>query len=330
MSGDDDTLIPLEAVADDARPLIEAFRAAGSVSFQDTGLAEARSGYVAGCRANGPVHRNGAEVAVEEHRLSGVPCRAYAPATSPSNDTTILFFHGGGWVIGDLDTHDPLCRYLAAASGSTIVAVDYRLAPEHPFPAAHDDAIAAATAILGGLDGGGGDRADPALVRDAERVVVVGDSAGANLAAWVAAASTRGAFAHRLRGQVLLYPVADLTFSFPSHRSITAGFPLTAASMEWFAASYAPDAAVRSHPALSPALHPVAEGQPPAFIATVGLDPLADEGIAFAGRLASAGAAVEHHHLPRHAHGLVTSAGRIATGRRLLERVVGFVEERTA
>lgn len=314
-------MIALDEIAEDARPLIQAFREAGSVSFQDLDLGISRETYVRSCQLNGPGARADARLLVEEHLLGGVGCRVYRPAAEPASPGPgILFFHGGGWVIGDLDSHDRLCRFLASATGSTVIAVDYRLAPEHPFPAAHDDAIDVAAALL---DGGCG-LVDPA------RVVVVGDSAGANLAIWVAAASASGRFAHPVRGQVLLYPVTDLTFSMPSYNRVVEGFPLTAASMHWFADSYAPNTEDRNDRSLSPLLHPVNSSQAASFICTVGLDPLADEGIAYAGKAASAGVPVEHIHLPRHAHGLITSAGRIPTGQSVLERAVDFVRRRLA
>jgi len=320
-----DGLIPLDAVADDARPLIQAFRSAGSVSFQDVDLTTSRRNYLLSCRANGPT--NDAPMTVTDANLAGVRCRVYRPMPEDpdtsedgaSAESAILFFHGGGWVIGDLDTHDLLCRYLADSTGTSVVAVDYRLAPEHAFPAAHDDSIAVAQHLLRTGDLGDGSAVDPA------RIAVVGDSAGANLVAWIAAESARGAFAHEIMCQVLFYPVTDLTFSQPSHLRITAGFPLSASSMRWFANAYVPQPHERAHASVSPLLHPPIVPQAPAFLCTVGLDPLADEGIAYAGELARAGTAVEHHHLPRHAHGLVTSAGKIGTGLRVLDRAAHFI-----
>lgn len=307
-------VIPLEQVAADARPLIAAFRDAGSVSFQDVGLETSRDNYLASCRANGPVHPGAVESV--DRTIAGVPCRVYSPAEAADSPATLVFLHGGGWVVGDLDTHDALCRYLAAGSGYRIVAVHYRLAPEHPYPAAHDDALAVAAAVLSA----DGEFADGP-------VLIAGDSAGGNLAAWVARAAARGDFERSPVGQVLLYPVTDLTLSSRSYEQITAGFPLTAASMGWFADHYAPEVEQRDEPALSPALHPLDTAQTRAFVVTVGLDPLADEGILYAGMLASAGTRVEHHHLPRHTHGLITSSGRIATGSQFLDRAVGFMRE---
>lgn len=307
-------MIPLEDVATDARALTQAFREAGAPSFRDVGAPDARLSYAAACQAAGP--RVGGAVASRETTIAGIPCRDYRPTadTVPTPRPTLLFLHGGGWVIGDLDSHDLVCQDLAHESGARVVSVHYRLAPEHAFPAAHDDATAVARALLGNGSG----------IADPERIVIVGDSAGGNLAAWVAAQSAQDHFAHRLRGQVLFYPVTDLTGTQPSYERIVDGFPLTADTMRWFGENYVPDASMRRDRRLSPLLHPIAPGQPPTFICTVGLDPLADEGIAYAGALASAGIAVEHHHLPGYAHGLVTSAGLIPTGRELLHRAAAF------
>lgn len=322
-------MIPLSEVAEDARRMIAEFRAAESVSFQDRPVAEARAEYRSACRANGVVSR-GAQT-VFGVRVAGVPCRVYRPSESRRSTAepekpggALLFLHGGGWVIGDLESHDPLCRALATGTGCTVIAVDYRRAPEHPFPAAHEDAIAVAAALLDGAPLG----ADGRPLVDPSRIALVGDSAGGNLAAWIAGEAARGRFAHRPLAQVLFYPVVDLSCSRESYARITEGFPLTAASMRWFAAQYVPRAEDRGRRELSPLRHELTAGQAPSFIATVGLDPLADEGVAYALALADAGARVEHHHLPRHAHGLMTSAGRIGSGRWLLDRACAFLGSR--
>jgi acetyl esterase len=252
---------------------------------------------------------------------AGVPVRIYrgrGPAEGPS--AAIVFLHGGGWVVGDLDTHDAVCRLLAVESGAVVIAVGYRCAPEHPFPAAHQDALAATAWVMESAD---------ALGVAADRVCVIGDSAGGNLAAHVARTAAQDRLPGPVRSQALLYPVLDLTMSTRSYARVTSGFPLTAASMRWFADASVPDPADRTRAELSPLLHPVPPELAPLLIVTVGHDPLADEGIAYAAAVASAGRAVEHHHLPHHAHGLITSAGRIATGRALLSRVADFARRTT-
>ena len=312
--------IPLDRVAPDARELIRAFREGGRISFQSLPLSESRATYVAGCHRNGPAPAG--EVDTEDVVLAGVPCRVYTPSRAKAGGDAILFFHGGGWVIGDLDSHDLVCRRLASESGLLVIAVEYRLAPEAVFPAAHDDALAVAAEVLGGTSARRG------IAH--ERLIVVGDSAGASLAAWVARAAAAGDLPDGVIGQVLLYPVTDLTFAEQSHRAITSGFPLTADSMRWFANHYAPQVTERSHPALSPLLHLSGTGaQAATFVATVGLDPLADEGMAYARRLAETGTPVTHRHFPEHAHGLITSAGVIPTGDALLSDVAAFIRDRS-
>jgi acetyl esterase len=310
-------------VAPDARPLIAAFRESGAISFQDRTVPEARNAYRASCVAGAPAASAG--IAAASHDVPGttpLSVTLYRPARLPPTEPApaVVFFHGGGWVIGDVSTHDAVCRLISDQAGAVVASVEYRLAPESIFPAAHEDASRAAAWILEN-----GERLGIAV----DRVGVAGDSAGGNLAAHVARMSALGRLPGEVRSQVLFYPVTDLTMGSPSYSRVASGFPLTAPSMQWFADLYAPDRAARDGVELSPALHPVPAGSAPAFIATVGHDPLADEGITYAALLAAAGTAVEHHHLPHHAHGLVTSAGLIATGRYILDRATRFIQDTT-
>ncbi|NKX53047.1 alpha/beta hydrolase [Arthrobacter sp. E918] len=315
--------MPLEQVAPDAVELIRAFRERGAAGFQDLPLADSRAAYELGCAANGvpsePMER------VEDLYCpvdgGAIRLRHYLPR-DPGTGTgraVVLFLHGGGWVIGSLQTHDRLCRRLAAVSGLDVVAVDYRLAPEHPFPTPLEDCRAALGFVRAQAAGRGW---------DPHRVVVAGDSAGGNLATVLATDPGCAVEGTTLLGQLLLYPVANLLQESPSYARITEGFPLTADSMRWFRNLYLPDGDAAGDLRVSPGLRSAAElarlGAPPAFVVTVGLDPLADEGIEYAGLLARAGVPVEHHHLPRHAHGLFTSAGRIPTGARLLDRAAAW------
>ena len=182
----------------------------------------------------------------------------------------LLFLHGGGWVIGNLDSHDRLCRSLANIARACVVAVDYRLAPEHRFPAALDDAVAAMHWVV--------DKAE-ALSVAPDRIAIGGDSAGGNLAA-VLALMGRDGSAPRAMFQALLYPVVDLTAASDSYRRVTSGVPLTAATMHWFIGHYTPYAAERSDWRASPLLAKSVAGTPPALVVTVANDPLCDEGAA--------------------------------------------------
>lgn len=306
-------------VAEDAWPLIRAFREAGGRGFESLGVDGAREAYTVSCAQNAIAS---VEMAQVRNLVVGashaIAARLYMPRSAGEAPPVALFLHGGGWVIGDLETHDALCRYMADRSGVAVLSIDYRLAPEHPFPAAIDDAREAMAWLLD---------TPRALGFSPPCVAVMGDSAGGGMAAVLAQEFTGQRSGPRLVGQVLLYPVTDLTMQTASYERVLSGFPLTAATMAWFADLYIPSGIDRRHAGASPLLgrHPV---QPAAaFICTVGQDPLSDEGIAYAGAIARSGGRVEHLHLPHHAHGLFTAAGKIETGRAVLDRAARFLAE---
>ena len=315
--------IALDQVAADAVDLVRAFRANGEVSFQDVPLDDARANYLKICAANGVASEAVADVRTLEYAVAQgtAALRLYRPAGSAADAVTpwVLFIHGGGWVIGNLDSHDSLCRSLANQSGASVVAVDYRLAPEHRFPVPLDDCLAALRFLR--------DNASE-LRLDLDNAVVAGDSAGGNLATVLANHPAYQVEGVALKAQVLFYPVTDLTASHASYQRVTQGFSLTAKSMYWFREQYVPTGQDLSDARLSPLLHSEGRVQPDLFILTAGHDPLADEGIAYAAAAASAGTVVIHHHLPRHAHGVLTSAGKIETGRRLLTEAARFITDR--
>ena len=207
----------------------------------------------------------------------------------------MLFLHGGGWVIGNLESHDRLCRRLASVARICVVAVDYRLAPEHPFPAALDDAAAALRWVA--------QHAGELRIQVAG-LGIGGDSAGGNLAAALALMGRDGS-APRTVFQTLLYPVLDLTAASDSYRCVTSGVPLTAATMHWFIAHYTPDAAARLDWRASPLLAASLAGAPPALVLTVAHDPLCDEGRAYARRLDLEGVRVAALHCNDQMHGLL-------------------------
>jgi acetyl esterase len=207
-----------------------------------------------------------------------------------------VYFHGGGFVICDLDSHDGACRRLANATGSVVVSVDYRLAPEHRWPAAAEDAYAAT--------GWAADRAEE-LGIDATRLALAGDSAGGNLTA-VAALMARDRGGPALAFQLLVYPVIDLGASrseYPSQRENAEGYFLTVAHMEWYRAQYLADDANGEEPYASPIKAASLAGLPPACVVTAEMDPLRDEGEAYGRALQAAGVPVTIHRAPGMFHG---------------------------
>jgi len=211
----------------------------------------------------------------------------------------IAYFHGGGWVVGDLDSHDASCRLIAAVTGCVVVAVDYRLAPEHPFPAAVEDSVAAYAWI----------QRNHGILGTAPGVVgVMGDSAGGNLAA-VVAQETRPGRRSAVDdvpppvAQCLIYPALDARFVTESFRVMGDRFFLTREGMEAFRAHYVPDPADYGDVRASPALCEDLDGLAPAVVVTAGFDPLRDEGTAYAAALAGAGVAVEYRCYDDMVHG---------------------------
>jgi acetyl esterase/lipase len=228
----------------------------------------------------------------------GVPARLYVPPEAPPPAPLVVYYHGGGHVEGDLETHDPTCRFLAREAGVRMLAVDYRLAPEHPFPAAVEDAVAAYRhAAAHAADLG----ADPA------RIAVAGDSAGGNLAAVVAQETARDEAPPAF--QLLIYPVVDFTRERDSYALFADGFLLTRAKIRWYRDRYLPDDEAASDPRASPLLREDLTGLAPAHITTAGFDPLRDEAEEYASRLREAGVPVTLRRYPGAAHGHVSMVG---------------------
>ncbi|WP_263262531.1 alpha/beta hydrolase [Pseudomonas sp. RIT-PI-S] len=221
---------------------------------------------------------------------AALPLRLYRP-NGKGPWPLLVYLHGGGFVVGDLETHDGVCREFASRTPCAVLAVDYRLAPEYPFPTAVHDV----EDVLAGL---------PALAEtyglDLARLALGGDSAGANLATVLAQRAAEGAFpqlpAPRL--QVLCYPTTDATRRHPSRELFGEGYLLDDLTLEWFYQHYAPAPEQRADPRCSPLLGPVAPGTAPAVVALAGFDPLLDEGRAYADHLAAAGVPVERYEYP--------------------------------
>jgi acetyl esterase len=226
-----------------------------------------------------------------------IPLRSYRPAGSAPDALlpVLVYYHGGGWVIGDLETHDVLCRQLSNLSGCAVVAVDYRLAPEHRFPAAVDDAVAAARWVSANA---------ASLKVDANRMAVGGDSAGGNLAAVVALAA-RDAGDLPLAFQLLIYPATDQRRGWPSHTSNGDGYLLTRDSIGYYHDHYLVDNTHDLDWRVSPLLHADHGRLPPAFVLTAGYDPLRDEGLQYAHALSAAGTRATLVNFERQVHGFL-------------------------
>jgi acetyl esterase len=229
--------------------------------------------------------------------------RFYTPRGLSGRSPALLFFHGGGWIYGDLESHDATCRFLAEEAQVRVVAVDYRLAPEAPFPAAVDDSMAAWDWIVEHAQG---------LGIDPTRIAVGGDSAGGNLAAVVAQQAVK-AGGPSPAFQLLIYPATDFAVRAPSRTTYAQGFLLTQAFMDLAEENYLVGGEDRSDPRLSP-LHGDVAGVAPAYVVTAGFDPLLDEGDAYADKLRAAGVRVEHVTEDGLIHGFVNmvSMGRTA------------------
>jgi acetyl esterase len=285
----------------DAALVYQVFKDSGRPAYETVTPQEARELYLKGCLAASPAPPELAQIAPlaipAPHGV--IPARIYTPKKrreAGALGPALVFFHGGGWVIGNLDTHDVACRKLAHEGELTVIAVDYRLAPEHKFPAAVEDAIAA----TGWIAAHAGE-----LGIDASRLAIGGDSAGGNLAA-VVALSARNSGGPAIAGQLLVYPATDFSMDQPSHSEPETSVLLTHSVIRWFRDHYfnGPDDGEdwRASPARAESFAQL----PPAFVLTAGADPLRDEGAEYAERLREAGVAVTYRHFAGQFHGFFT------------------------
>jgi acetyl esterase len=284
----------------DAAAVYKAFQEAGRPAYETLTPAEARAYYLAAGPATNPEPPKLARVEPLSIPAAhgAIPARVYTPMSSRTANgraPCLVFFHGGGFVIGDLDSHDVVCRKLAHEGELVVISVDYRLAPEHRFPAAVDDTITATSWIAANAE---------KLGIDPGRLCVGGDSAGGNLAAVVALAARDGN-GPKIAGQVLIYPGTDCARQHPSHREPETSILLTHSVIGWFMNHYLGDADVNDWRA-SPARAATLKGLPPAYVLTAGGDPLRDEGDEYAARLQDAGVAVTYRHFPGQFHGFFT------------------------
>ena len=234
--------------------------------------------------------------------LGPIPLRAFRPSLAPKDAAlaVLVYFHGGGWVIGDLDTHDVLCRQLAREAQVVVVSVDYRMGPEYEFPAAVEDCWAATCWIA---------EHGSSLGMDSSRLAVGGDSAGGNLAAVISLMAREQAPHPKLAFQLLIYPATEMDAGTESMRANGEGYLLTSRSMQWFVKQYFGDRAnsadIKTWRA-SPLLAASHAGLPPALVLTAGFDPLRDEGRMYADKLSAAGTPAQYVCFERQIHGFVT------------------------
>jgi acetyl esterase len=311
----------MKAVHPDVEAIIAAGRATGARPFEAMTVADARAAHAArrntlqlapepvSLRREHVIAGPGGDVALRLYRLSGAAADTVLPC--------LVFFHGGGWIMGSLDTHDGLCCHLANAAACCVISVDYRLAPEHPFPAALDDCVAAYRAIA--ADTGG-------LLIDPARIAVGGDSAGGNLAAVVALLGRDGAVQAPIQ-QTLLYPVVDIHRGLADYVADSPGMVISGATMVHFRDHYAPREADRADWRASPIKARSLAGLAPALIVTCGHDPLENEGRAYARRLEDEGVRVTHLHLSDQTHGMATMTKVIPAATSVLDFAAALLRE---
>ncbi len=289
----------------EAKAFLEAVKAAGRPDVATLTPPEAREVYreTRGAVTPEPPEMSEIDNIAAPGPHGPIPLRYYRPAGVDKREPipVLVFYHGGGWVIGDLDTHDVVCRLLSNAARCAVVSVDYRMGPEHKFPAAVDDAYAAAHWVAGEAK---------SLRIDPEKLAVGGDSAGGNLAA-VVALMARGkrkegdASAPKIGYQLLIYPATDMHMDTKSHESFAKDHLLTRASMDWFQLQYLNGAQDRDDWRASPLRAKSLAGLPPAYVVVAGHDPLRDEGEAYAEALKKAGVPVAFREFPGQIHGFV-------------------------
>lgn len=310
-----------EKLHPDAQRVCEMIVAANRPPMETMTPAVARETYLASRQVLQPDPEDVAEVvALDAAGPAGpIAMRLYRGngAGQDQLQPALIYFHGGGWVIGDLDSHDQVCRALANAARCIVVAVDYRRAPEHKFPAAIDDAIAATRWIA---DNG------KRLGIDASRLAVGGDSAGGNLAA-VVTLDARDRGGPPLVFQLLVYPATDMSLDWPSHKLHADQLPLRHSTMQWFVDHYLRDTKDRTDWRASPLLATNLERLPPALVVTAAFDPLCDEGEAYAKALRAAQVQVKLERFAGQIHGFL-SMGRIVADSNRLVRMAGTALQR--
>src|SRR5437764_3340052 len=301
----------------DVEILLKMIQEANRPSFETVGAIAARELFMAGRKALSPDPMPIAET--RDIAIPGpggaIPARLYRSVTTGILPV-LVFFHGGGWVVGNIDSHEAMCRHLANRAECAVLSVDYRMGPEHKFPAAVEDCFAATAWTA--------DNA-AALGVDPGRLAVGGDSAGGNLAA-VVSLMARDRGGPRITSQLLIYPATDAAMRHESIARFAEGYVLTRATMRWFYEQYlrAPEDAADWQ--ASPLAAPDLSGLPPAFVLTAGYDPLCDEGDAYAARLAASGVAVTHRRFPGQVHGFAMNGKIIRAAETALDEAAAVLK----
>jgi acetyl esterase len=302
-------------LAPDAQAALAVMAAAGAPAIETLPAAEAKRMFL-----ESVPQLQGKKEAVAETRdlhapspAGEIPLRLYRGVGCPATGApALVYFHGGGWVVGSIETHDNVCRWIANFAAGVVISVDYRLAPEHPFPAAIEDAAAALRYVAENAG---------SLGIDARRIAVGGDSAGGNIAAVVALLARDGQVPS-VAFQVLIYPVTDVSASQDSYRRYAEDYGLTTAAMRWFREQYLGPAGDGSDWRVSPLRAPSLAGLAPAFVATAGYDVLHDEARDYVARLREAHVPVQLDENTGQIHGFVSMDGLIGEGRPCIGRAV--------
>jgi len=301
----------------DAEILLKMIQEANRPTFESVGAVAARDLYMAGRKALSPDPMPIAETRDLVIPGPGGPIAARLYRSAKGTLPVLVFFHGGGWVVGNIDSHEAMCRHVATRAECAVLSVDYRMGPEHKFPAAVEDCFAA---TAWAADNGASLDVDPG------RLAVGGDSAGGNLAA-VVSLLARDKRAPRISCQILIYPATDAAMRHDSVARYAEGYVLTRATMRWFYEQYlrTPDDAADWR--VSPLLAPDLSRLPPAYVLTAGYDPLCDEGDAYAARLAAAGVPVTHRRSAGQVHGFVTNGKVIRAAETALDEIAAFLQD---
>lgn len=312
-------IIPLSDISPDAQPLIRAYRKAEYEGKTATDIPTLRELYSSAAIKYGvkspEVEQEDFLCPVENGEIT---LRSYrAPELGDKVTDALIYFHGGGWTAGGLESHEANCRFLANEAKITVIAVDYRLAPEFKFPIPLEDSITALNFIC---------ENNRLFKIDPMRIILAGDSAGGQIATILAHQYSEELPAQgEVIAEILFYPSTDLTLSFKSYQRIDRGFPVNGKSVREFRAAYLTGEEDLTDPRLSPLLNNQLNRHLHTFIITVGLDPLVDEGIAYAQKLREERLFVQHYHIPNQPHDFLAYSGLIPTGKEYLKKAAYFI-----